>query len=506
MPAQNGHGPHRPSTAVAVVDVPSRFSSGSLASQSILTPRLSSSFPSELLASSRNDIDSQHDDPFTQNPKTVAFMPSPPRISSRTWTMTAFPSRPPRSLRRLPPNRSESPRRDVQPSDVPRSSPHSSHSTSDAPTPRPIPARGSGAPALGASVTPSQPARSQKVQRRQSAQRRLDALKGLVTDLDFEQPWGTSHEVAPRERTPSIDGRLAPHSLGRAMHDWHQSAGAASARDTDGSHHEGTLPPVGRASTLPVGNRRPVQRASLQSVLSAPSLTPADGLRDCVVGIPTFGFSRSLEPASPDVAPTAWRNAVSSDVRNWLDSTDSGESRRQEVIWEVLETEKAFLHSVRMVQRLLAAPLKSPAGGWIAGIPQGYCDLFDHLEKISLTHLDLDSISQTSVAQIIDVAEFALSMRRWASRLHVHERYLVHFQGVVAKVEEAVRDGESFFGEFFRMQTNTAVMGGMTLSSMLLKPVQRLMKYPLFLKVSADRGTTLTEASARLDAGITPCT
>lgn len=263
---------------------------------------------------------------------------------------------------------------------------------------------------------------------------------------------------------------------------------------------------MGRASTLPVGGRRPFLRASLQSVLSAPSPTPAGVLRDCIVGIPTFGFSKSLEPASPDVAPTAWRNAVASDVRNWLDSTDSGESRRQEVIWEVLETEKAFLHSVRMVQRLFAAPLKSPAGGWIAGIPQGYCDLFDHLEKISLTHLDLASICQTSIAQIIDVGEFALSMRRWVSRLHVHEWYLVHFQGVVAKVEEAVRDGESFFGEFLRMQTNTAAMGGMTLSSMLLKPVQRLMKYPLFLKVSADLGTPLTEAPARLDAGITPCT
>lgn len=77
---------------------------------------------------------------------------------------------------------------------------------------------------------------------------------------------------------------------------------------------------------------------------------------------------------------------------------------------------------------------------------------------------------------------------------------------MVAKIEEAVRDGESFFGEFLRMQTNTAAMGGMTLSSMLLKPVQRLMKYPLFLKVSADLGTPLTEAPARLDAGITPCT
>jgi hypothetical protein len=59
---------------------------------------------------------------------------------------------------------------------------------------------------------------------------------------------------------------------------------------------------------------------------------------------------------------------------------------------------------------------------------------------------------------------------------------------VVAKVEQAVRDGESVLGEFLRMQTNTAAMGGMTLSSMLLKPVQRLMKYPLFLKVSADCG------------------
>lgn len=66
----------------------------------------------------------------------------------------------------------------------------------------------------------------------------------------------------------------------------------------------------------------------------------------------------------------------------------------------------------------------------------------------------------------------------------MHEWYLHRFKAVVQLVEDNVRDSQSVFGEFVRMQMKEEVLGSMSLGSLLLKPVQRLTKYPLFLKVS----------------------
>jgi hypothetical protein len=110
--------------------------------------------------------------------------------------------------------------------------------------------------------------------------------------------------------------------------------------------------------------------------------------------------------------------------------------------------------------------------------------LFDQLDAVSLAHHDLATSMRQLSGEMLDIAQFLGMFRSWVGRLFVHKWYLVHFETVVAKVEDCVRDEASVFGEFVRMQTKAEDMEAMTLGSMLLKPVQRLMKYPLFFKVS----------------------
>lgn len=154
-------------------------------------------------------------------------------------------------------------------------------------------------------------------------------------------------------------------------------------------------------------------------------------------------------------------------------------------MWEMCETEQAFLKSMRNVLRLFATPLKTPQGNWIEGIPPNISDLFDALESVAHVH-GVIAAAQRDMrrkAEVVDVGTFVAALKAWVPKLEVYEWYLMRFEPVVAAVEEHVRDEESVFGEFVRMQLKDDALGSMSLGSMLLKPVQRLMKYPLFLKV-----------------------
>lgn len=150
------------------------------------------------------------------------------------------------------------------------------------------------------------------------------------------------------------------------------------------------------------------------------------------------------------------------------------------------ETEQAFVKSMRTVLRLFAIPLKTPQGKWIEGIPERITELFDLLECVAHAHgvLCASQRDMRRRTEVLDVKTFIHAFREWVPKLHTHEWYLLRFEAVVQLVEDNVRDKDSVFGEFVRMQMKEEVLGSMSLGSMLLKPVQRLTKYPLFLRVS----------------------
>lgn len=155
-------------------------------------------------------------------------------------------------------------------------------------------------------------------------------------------------------------------------------------------------------------------------------------------------------------------------------------------MWEMCETELAFLKSMRNVLRLFATPLKTPQGKWIDGIPERISELFDCLESVAHAHSVIAAVQRDMrrKSEVVDLNTFVRALKAWVPKLEVYEWYLLRFEPVVALVEDHIRDPDSVFGEFVRMQLKEEILGSMSLGSMLLKPVQRLMKYPLFIKVS----------------------
>lgn len=161
------------------------------------------------------------------------------------------------------------------------------------------------------------------------------------------------------------------------------------------------------------------------------------------------------------------------------------EMRRQEVIWELCETEKSFVTGLRGVIRVFTLPLRTPTGAWIKGVPTAVSRLLDWLDDIVYLHSQISTVLQSyRLSHLGIVSKIADALLPFVERLEVHQPYLVRFEAVTRSIDEMTADLDSDFGEYVRMQSSLPECAALSLSSFLLKPVQRLMKYPLFFKVS----------------------
>ncbi|GAA5878188.1 hypothetical protein JCM1840_004030 [Sporobolomyces johnsonii] len=190
---------------------------------------------------------------------------------------------------------------------------------------------------------------------------------------------------------------------------------------------------------------------------------------------------------SPHMGRT-WRSTLD-DARyqNFVHSYGAMEMRRQEVIWELCETERSFVNGLRGVIEVFTLPLRTRSGTWIKGVPVSVSRLLDWLDDIVYLHSQVSAaLEDARTAQQPVVLKIADAFLSFVSRLEVHQPYLVRFETVTRSIDEMTADPASDFGEFVRMQSSLPECGSLSLSSFLLKPVQRLMKYPLFFKQLCD--------------------
>ena len=80
--------------------------------------------------------------------------------------------------------------------------------------------------------------------------------------------------------------------------------------------------------------------------------------------------------------------------------------------------------------------------------------------------------------------QFAEAFRPFVHRLEVHQAYLVYLEETTRNIDRLIQDEANPLGRFLRRQSEYEECDRMGLSSFLLKPMQRLTKYPLFFKVS----------------------
>lgn len=210
-----------------------------------------------------------------------------------------------------------------------------------------------------------------------------------------------------------------------------------------------------------------------------------------ILDVAWSGYGRCLEPTSPitftaPMAAKTWSSSLPSEdvYHRVVNEMGTDEVKRQELMWEMCEAEQGFVDSMKMVVKLFASPVKTPHGQWIDGITDQICSLFDSLQLIINVYSSLIKSQQSlNDNNVIDTFTFICVFEAWVNQLNCHEFYLLGFETAIHLIEKNIKDPLSVFGEFVRMQMKAEDLGSMSLPSMLLKPVQRLTKYPLFLKV-----------------------
>ncbi|KAG8830294.1 hypothetical protein FRC17_005092 [Serendipita sp. 399] len=192
--------------------------------------------------------------------------------------------------------------------------------------------------------------------------------------------------------------------------------------------------------------------------------------------------SGNISPSS-EGGPRTWRKTISSSAyHSLLERHGILEMKRQDVLFELCETESDFVRSLKVIRRLFVEPLRS-RGRWVAELPLVCINLFNALDEIENVHSQLAlALHSARASQYPLMIRFADVVRPFVPRLEAHQQYLVYMNEASKEFEKCIRDPEDALGHFLREQSTQEECGHLGFSSLLLKPMQRLTKYPLFFK------------------------
>lgn len=190
--------------------------------------------------------------------------------------------------------------------------------------------------------------------------------------------------------------------------------------------------------------------------------------------------------------PSSWRSALTTAEYEEFSSTfGSKEMHRQEVIEELSVTEWNFVISMSSILRVFSLPLRKSDLSFQDNVPLEVARLFNWLDDILAFHVkllkSLDKVRNRHPSALVVCVAGAIT--KHIEGLSIHQSYLVNFERVTTLLDVIRRSNNkgdlASFDEIVERQSRLPECRGMALSSFLLKPVQRLMKYPLFFKVSA---------------------
>jgi RhoGEF domain len=184
-----------------------------------------------------------------------------------------------------------------------------------------------------------------------------------------------------------------------------------------------------------------------------------------------------------------WLSTISSSAyHSLLDRYGEVEMERQQVIWDLCETERAFVRRLRTFVRLFIRPLRmKDSVTWLAGVPPEVARLFDWLEDIINIHAQISSALRVIVSeQYPIVMRIAGKVRSFVSHLEVHQPYVVRLETTTLLIKRLTAESGSDFGEFIRIQQEQDECHGWSVESFLVEPVNRLVDYPIHFRVCTE--------------------
>lgn len=388
-----------------------------------------------------------------------------------------------------------------------------------------------------------------KASKRASVDRRMNNLKGLVATIDFGEVFSSTDEVqepeedakalfevyngycgvedmegmnlepksarrvSPPMKYPQPEARRSSRALSRkpsaasvaslASSTGQSQSPQPSSLRSNASFQDLASASVSRRPQSTIVKSRPATLRHARSTSDMKMAVPRPPSRQRTEFFPvaTSGYSSTFDelPGTSGCSScprSSWRATFNSESEYcaFVAARGAGEAARQEVIWELCETEKTFVSDLQSIVRVFSKPLQTPQGRWMEGIPMQVATAFSAVSDIAAAHAKIAnalSSLQRGVA-MVEVTALVHVLEPLVPSLRIHEWLLVHFAEVNSGIDGMVNDTSCVFGEFIRMQLGVVDCKAQSLGDLLHKPMQRLMKYPLFLSVRGGTGRSLT--------------
>ena len=193
-----------------------------------------------------------------------------------------------------------------------------------------------------------------------------------------------------------------------------------------------------------------------------------------------------LQNINGNYLKSSWKKTLpSSAYMSLKERYGEQEMLRQEVIWDLCETENTFCKSLRTALKVYVHPLLGKNRTWVSGLPSNFTQLMDWLDDIYQLHAQINSsLRHARSKQYPVILKIAETLRPFVPRLEVYQPFIVRLDEIVDEISSIIEDPQNELGEFFRIQSVNNECNGLSLCSTLWLPLTRLGKFLKYFNVS----------------------
>ncbi|CAG8545852.1 8506_t:CDS:2 [Ambispora gerdemannii] len=177
---------------------------------------------------------------------------------------------------------------------------------------------------------------------------------------------------------------------------------------------------------------------------------------------------------------TIWTDTVDTELANNLSPL---ELKRQEVLFEIIKTEAEYVRDLRLIEELFIQPIKAAEAKCNkTAVPENLTKVFNAISYFLFIHEVISNClneRQENEAPLVRSISDILLAYVWVFRAYAP--YLIHYEEALRELNESLRRKDKL-GRLVKKQQKIPACRNMPLTTYLLKPFQRLLKYPLLIQ------------------------
>ncbi|CAG8685176.1 14594_t:CDS:2, partial [Dentiscutata heterogama] len=176
---------------------------------------------------------------------------------------------------------------------------------------------------------------------------------------------------------------------------------------------------------------------------------------------------------------TIWSDTVDVDL---VANLSPRELNRQEVLFEIIKTEHEYVRDLRLIEELFIQPIKQiEEKSRKPIVPSNLNKIFNSISYFLFIHEVISNcLNERQEAQSPLVRSISDILLAYVWVFRAYAPYLIHYEEALRELDESIRKKDKL-GRAVKKQQKLPSCRNMPLSTYLLKPFQRLLKYPLLI-------------------------